>query len=110
MKTRGISLDLQSRVRKFIEYSFEQEMQPSIQAEQILIERLNESLIADVKNEAYGSILEGVMVLKKNFSSETLKRLTNFIKITHYRPGEVVIEVIWIKWNESVMIFYLILL
>ena len=95
MKNKSISFELQSRVRKYLEYMMKKDT--SKQEEHKILDKLNKALKKEVIMEAYGKILKQTLFLTQNFSLQTLENLAFCMKQITYSPEEFIYKVKIIK-------------
>ena len=78
MNSKSISFELQSKVRKYLEYIIKKDTKK--QEETNILDKLNKALKKEVIMEAYGKILSQTKLFTKNFSSSTIENLSFCLK------------------------------
>ena len=89
MNKRGISSQLQSKVRKFLDYMEHKESESPDKGLNIL-NTISKKLREEVQREFYGKILNNIKIFKLNFSPELMYDLSLIMKETVYGPNEVI--------------------
>lgn len=90
MNQKKINIDLRTRIRKYLEYVWEEEHQASKETSDI-IEKLSTSLKEELLLETNGKILQTIPFFL-NFSEKTLRKLTFKFKEVHYMPGDIIFQ------------------
>jgi hypothetical protein len=93
MKRKNIDYDLQVRVKKYMEFIWNEEKSENIQKEEEILKKLSSNLRDEVLLQSNGRVLNACNVLFKNFSQKTIKRLTHSIKQIRFSPEEILFEV-----------------
>ena len=93
MKTHNISFELQSRVRKSLEYTLKNEASNSDQ-DNIIMNKLNSSLKNELLIESLGKIIKEIPFFKNNFSNSTIESLVFTLKKIQLSPEEFLYKVI----------------
>jgi len=92
MKTHNINADLKGRAIKYLEFTWKLERK-NLEKEQILLEKLPESLKKEILFESNKKSLFQFKVLKDNFREEILNKLSSSIRIMQFSPKEVIYSV-----------------
>lgn len=89
MKTHNINSDLKARTIKYLEFAWESQNK-NHKKEETLIENLPESLKQKILFETNKKSFLQFPILQKNFTEETINRLSSSIKTIHFSPKEVI--------------------
>ena len=86
MNEYDVGFELQSRVRKYLEYTLKNESHSV--GENIIIQKLNKSLKKELLMDSLGKLLQGAKFFKNNFSQQTLENLVFAMKKIQLSPEE----------------------
>lgn len=86
MTSHKVSFELQSRVRKYLEYTMKNTNH--MEEEKIILNKLNRSLKDELLIESLGKVIKGVPFFKENFSEEFLEKLVFIMKKRQISPEE----------------------
>jgi len=92
MNKRNLNKTLQMRVKRYLEYMFQEETEGFQRGHTILIS-LSKKLHQDVKIEIYGKILKDMYVFNKYFSDEFIAKLSTKFKEITYAPEDLIFSV-----------------
>ena len=92
LRKRKVSIGLQMRTRKYLEYMHNVETKGLNRGQEILQE-LTSSLQDQISYESYDCYFNKIPFFKKHFSSEFLKALSAKIKEIAVAPGEIICQV-----------------
>lgn len=101
MKNNNVGFELQSRVRKYIEYTMENAT--NIEGENAVLNKLNTALKDEVLLESYGRLFETIPFFKENFSKKTNEMLAFSLKKLTLSPDEYLFHVVifFLEKNEQ---------
>ena len=99
MNSKSISFELQSKVRKYLEYIIKKDTKK--QEETNILDKLNKALKKEVIMEAYGKILSQTKLFTKNFSSSTIENLSFCLKQLTFSPEEFIYKVKLLKFIKK---------
>ena len=88
-----IDLGLRMKVRRYLEFAFEEQNSRISKEEQAILGKLSAELQEEVLFKAFGGVIDHFPVLRENFSLPTLKKIAKFIKIIYKSPNEPIIQV-----------------
>ena len=94
MRKRNIGRSLQMKVRRYLEYMHQEEIDGFQRGETLVHKNLSNQLKNDIFFESFGKILSNCKILKENFSPEFLQNLCLNIKEISFPPEEKICEVI----------------
>ena len=103
MSKRGISSELQSKVRKFLDYQDSRDNDSPEKGVKIL-NSISNKLKEDVYKEFYGKILNGIKLFKFNFGQEFIEALALSMDEVVYAPGEVIFS----EGEQDYRLFYIV--
>lgn len=86
MTSHDVDFELQSRVRKYLKYTLQNESNSS--EENILLHKLNKSLKKELLMESLGKLIKGVPFFKDNFSLGTIEGIVFSLKKLQLSPEE----------------------
>lgn len=92
MKRNNVNYNLQIKVRRYLEYLFNEENQGDNRGEAIL-QTLSKSLKDEIMSDVYGRITKNIQILNRNFSNRFLKALTLKFKEVSFAPEEIIFKV-----------------
>ena len=87
MRSHNVSFELQSRVRKYLEYTLKNEVTHS-DGENNILNKLNTSLKKELLIESLGKIIKAVPFFKNNFSDNSIEQLVFRLKKMQLTPEE----------------------
>ncbi|CAD8091549.1 unnamed protein product [Paramecium primaurelia] len=91
IRKRGMSYNLQLKVKKYFEYFFKIKQEEDQHAEQF-IEQLTKHLREEVLIDIYSKTLTQSRFLRENFSDETIHRLCQIVKETKLYPEQLLFQ------------------
>ena len=91
MKRKELSMDLQFRVRRYLEYIWEKQKHSYLDERQLL-SQLNEPLRDEIYIHIHGVVLKDCPVFQKEFSPHFISQLTKLLKAVTFAPGDVVFQ------------------
>ncbi|CAD8066524.1 unnamed protein product [Paramecium primaurelia] len=91
IRKRGLSYNLQLKVKKYFEYFLKVKQEEDQHAEQF-IEQLTKHLREEVLTDIYSKTLKQSRFLRENFSEEILNRLCQIVKETKLYPEQVLFQ------------------
>jgi hypothetical protein len=92
----GLSSDLENKVRKYLEFVWQQEEQENPEVDTLLLGKLSSSLRDEIFDQTNVKFLRRITILTKIFSDETLLMLAKQMRKVRYSPEEWVYKVILI--------------
>ena len=93
MKRKDIDYDLQIRVRKYLEYIWNEEKTENTAIEEEILNKLSSSLREEVLIQSQGGTLKNFPMFFKNFSDSTLRQLIQIMRQVRFTPEEIIFEV-----------------
>ena len=93
MKRKNLDYDLQTRVRRSLEYMVNQEEAEQFLQEQKLLDKLPFSLKDEVLLQTNGKILADNQTFIKFFSEDVFRQLVRIMKRKRFTPEEVIFSV-----------------
>lgn len=91
MKRQNLNFELQGRVRKYLEYTINNETNGDQESE--ILNKLTKSLKKEVLIESYGKIIEQIPFINENFSTETKEKIVFALKSLTFSPEDYVYQV-----------------
>jgi len=104
LKNRGVSNYLQMQVRKYFEYWHQGRDESEGEQCDLMIESLSANLRMEVQNDIRYRLINQMLLLKSNFSTPFLKKLSVHIKTKRTKPEEILIE----ESNINDKLYYLV--
>ena len=92
MRTHNVNFELQSRVRKSLQYSMKNEFSNSFQ-DNVILDKINLSLKKELVIESLGKLIKGIPFFKNNFSNSTNENLAFHLKKIQLSPGQYLYKV-----------------
>lgn len=92
LKAHNINADLKARAIKYLEFSWKLQRK-NLEKEQVLLEKLPESLKREILFESNRKSLFQFRVLRENFGAEVLDKLAMSIRATQFQPKELIYSV-----------------
>lgn len=92
MNKRNMNKTLQMRVKRYLEYMFQEENQ-GFQRGHSILHSLSSKLHQDVKEEIYGKILKDMYVFNKYFSPEFISKISTKFKEITFAPEDIIFSV-----------------
>ena len=92
MRKKNIEYDLQIKVRKYLNFIYDQN--DYVEKEKEIINKLSSSLKEEILIRANGTILKNLPLFSKNFSEETLRKTVFLMKNIKFYPEEIIYTVI----------------
>jgi hypothetical protein len=96
MRNKNIEKDLQVRVRKYLEYVWNEEKVQNTKAEEEILSKLSYKLREELLMQSYGKIFSAIPFFSKNFSDAAIRKLVLIIKQVRFFPKETIFEVSFI--------------
>ena len=94
MVRNNVNFNLQIKVRRYLEYLFNEEKQGDNKGQAIL-QSLSKSLKDELLMDVYGKIIKNIQFLSSNFSKKFLLTLALKFKEISYAPEEMIFSVIF---------------
>lgn len=91
MTNHKVSFELQSRVRKYLEYTMNHTA--NMKEEKLILDKLNKSLKDELLIESLGRIIKAVPFFKDNFSEDSLENLVFALRKRQLSPEEFLYKV-----------------
>ena len=112
MNKKNINFDLRMRIRKYLEYVWEEEQYQNSEEEDLIINKLSNTLKEELLLETNGKIMRQIPFFNNNFSPETLKKLVFKLREFHFMPGDIIFQkgdhfnnTLHILWKGEVELF-----
>ena len=86
MNKNNLDFELQSRVRKYLEYTMTN--QSNLEAESIILNKLTKTLKNEVLLDSYGKFIQKIDFFKNNFSNSSLQDIMLSLKELRLTPEE----------------------
>ena len=93
MRKHNVSFELQSRVRKYLEYTLKNQVSNS-DGENNILNKLNSSLKKELLIESLGKFIKQIPFFKNNFSNDSIENLAFCLKKLQLSPEEFLYRVI----------------
>ena len=93
MNEHSVDFELQSRVRKYLEYTLKNESN-SI-GENVILQKLNKSLKKELLMESLGKLLNRISIFRNNLSENTIEKLVYALKKIQMSPEEFLYNVLF---------------
>jgi hypothetical protein len=90
MVKHNINSDLQTRVRKYFEYLWNEIQKQKTEEENQIINKLSDSLKEELLLEANGRLIKGLKMLALNFSDQALQKTVYILKEINFTPGDLI--------------------
>jgi len=87
MNNYDVNFELQSRVRKYLEYTLKNETNSS-DGENIILNKLNKSLKNELLMESVGKFLKEIPFFNENFSALAIQRCVTSMRKLQLSPEE----------------------
>ena len=94
MRRKKINQDLQTRIREYLNFIWNEEKSQNFEEEDKIIKSLSNSLREELNLEAYGIFLKNNPLFTNYFSEKTLNNLVNVMKESFLTPDDVIFNVI----------------
>lgn len=91
MKKNNVDFDFQFRVRKYLEYCFEEENEK--EQEEFIYNKLSNAIKNEYHFQMYGKKILSIPFFSKNFSKNSLLSLCKCIKKVDLAPDEIIFKV-----------------
>ncbi len=95
MRNKNVNFELQSRVRRYLEYTMKNES--NLEEEQKILLKLTKSLKNEVLMESFGKYIENIPFFRDNFSKSTIEQLSLSLKELSFSPEEIIYKVYFKK-------------
>ena len=112
LNKKNINYDLRMRIRKYLEYVWEEELFHNNEEENSIMDKLSSSLKEELLLETNGRILQEISFLVNNFSEETLRKLIFKLRELHFMPGDIIYQKgdssnnsLYIVWKGEVELY-----
>ena len=92
MNKQNLNFELQSRVRKYLEYTLNHES--NMDSENEILNKLTKSLKKEVLMESYGKYINELPFFNDNFSNETKEKIVLALRSLTFSPEEYIYQVI----------------
>lgn len=92
MNKKNINFDLRMRIRKYLEYVWMEEQYRNSEEENVIIDKLSNTLKEELLLETTGKILRQIPFFNNNFSEETLTKIVFKMKELHFMPGDKIFQ------------------
>ena len=99
MNEHNVDFELQSRVRKYLEYTLKNESN-SI-GENSILQKLNKSLKKELLMDSLGKLLNRISFFKSTFSQNTIEKLVFALKKIQMSPEEFLYSVLLFLKNTN---------
>lgn len=86
MSKHGVNFELQSRVRKYLEYTLKNET--NTDSENLVLKKLNKSLKNELVMESLGKFLKEIPFFRENFSVSTIEKIVFSLRKIQLNPEE----------------------
>ncbi|KAL4486684.1 hypothetical protein ABPG72_022159 [Tetrahymena utriculariae] len=90
MRKRFISKNLQREINLDLEQYYHHNFKKSDDLNQIVLSKISENLLYDLKKEYFGRLLKKIDLITGQFSQETQQKLLLCIQEQNYLPGQVI--------------------
>lgn len=97
MERKGISLNLQMKIREYLRFIWKEELTQNQKIEEKIINSLSKSLKEELFLEAHGSILNKHPMFFANFSDNTLRLLMYKMQEIRLTPEDEIFSVLFLK-------------
>lgn len=94
MKRKNIHSELQTRIREYLHFTWNEEKTQNIEEELKIINSLSSSLKEELKIDSFGFFMKNNPFFLKFFSIESLKHLVNFMKEIFLTPDDIIFQVV----------------
>ena len=101
MRRKNINSELQTRIREYLHFIWNEEKTQNIEEEVKIINSLSISLKEELKLDSFGFFMKNNPVFLKFFSIESLKNLVNVMKEIFLTPDDVIFQVDWTKFFNN---------
>ena len=91
MNKNNLDFELQSRVRKYLEYIMTNES--NLEGENIILNKLTNSLRDEVRLDSYGKYFDNIPFFKNNFTKSSFEKIILSLKELRLTPEEFVYHV-----------------
>lgn len=93
MNNYDVPFELQSRVRKYLEYNLKNESRSD--CESSILNKLNNSLKKELMMESLGKFLKSVSFFRENFTDSSLEKFVFALKKLQLSPEEFLYKVVF---------------
>lgn len=93
MKRKKISAELQTRIREYLNFIWNEEKTQNIEEEEKIINSLSASLKEELNLESFGFFVKKNPLFIKFFSEDSLKKMVNAMKEIFFTPGDMIFQV-----------------
>lgn len=94
MNNYDVTFELQSRVRKYLEYTLKNESRSD--CENTILNKLNKSLKKELMMESIGNFLKGIPFFRDNFTEDSLEKFVFSLKKIQLSPEEFLYKVLFL--------------
>ena len=103
MLEKNITFELKMKIRKYLQYIWNEEKLEELSDQFKIINKLSDSLKDELLLEANGPFLRDLKLFNLNFSEETLRETVNIMTEKRYTPGDLIFTQNDIE-NQSIFI------
>lgn len=89
MNNRGIDMQLQIKVYKYLDY-IQQKEDEAPEKGHVILNSVSKKIREEIYSDFYGRVLNDSKLFKFNFSKEFLEKLSLYMKEVLYGPGEII--------------------
>ena len=93
MKQRNVNTELQVRIRRYVEYLFEEERN-GYQKGSNIFSKISVVLKQELWKDTHLNYIKNIKIFSKMFSKDFLIKLTSIIEEKNFGPEEIIINVI----------------
>ena len=108
MSRKNINSELQTRIREYLNFIWNEEKTQNIEEEAKIINSLSASLKDELNLESFGFFVKNNPLFIKFFSNESLKNLVNQMKEIFLTPDDVIFQVDFSKISQILTNLFLI--
>ena len=90
MLEKDINFELRMRIRKYLQYIWNEEKLEEIEQQTHVVSKLSDSLKEELLLEANGPYIRDIKLLNLNFTEETLRQTVAIMKEVRYTPGDMI--------------------
>ena len=91
MKKHKVNFELQSRVRKYLEYTVQHES--NLELENMILNKLNKSLKNELLMDSRGKFIREIPFFKENFTPATIEKIVLSFEKRQLNPEEILYNV-----------------
>ena len=90
MSEKNVNFDLRIKIRKYLQYIWNEENLEGIEQQTQIINKLSDSLKEELLLEANGPIIRDIKLFNLNFSEESLRQMIKIMKEMKFTPGDLI--------------------